>query len=181
MNSKTKIILTWGGITAMVCALHKVLLTVQGLSFSGWAYLNFLIFFLGLFIGIKQVKEKVNGGYLKFSQGYVTSILITLMVSVVGVISVAITLKCIPDLGARLLDQLHNGMIASGFSKEFTDKMMVIEAKEYTPGMILVNSFFGNIFVGAILGLIAAGSNVRKKPYIDEDVQELPKDEEGKG
>ncbi len=174
--SKTKIILTWGVIAGVVCALHKVLLTVQGLSFSGWAYLNFLIFFLGLFIGIKQVKEKINGGYIKFGQGYVVGLLITCVIVVIGLISVSITLKFMPDLGARLLDQLHTGMVDSGFSKDFIDKMMLVEAKEYTPTMIIVNNVFGNLFVGAILNLIAAGSNIKKKPYIDEEVQELPKD-----
>ncbi len=73
---KSTIILIWGGITAVACSLHKVLLIVQGASLSGWAYLNYLIFLMGMFIAIKQVKDKINGGYMKFGQGYLISLII---------------------------------------------------------------------------------------------------------
>ncbi len=166
---KSTVLLLWGGITAIACEAHRAILVWQGISLSGWSYFNFLIFFLGLFVGIRQFRDKVNGGYLKFGKGYVFSLLMTSIVAIIGFISVIITLKLVPDLGDRLINEMHIKFINSGLSQDMIDKMMPFYERAFTPNMIKVNSIIGNVFVGAILGLIATGINTKKKPFMQED------------
>jgi Protein of unknown function (DUF4199) len=165
---KSTVILMWGGITAIACAIHKAILVWEEISISGWAYFNFLIFFLGLFIGIRQYREKVNNGYLKFGQGYVVSLLMTLIVTIVGLINVIITLQIIPDLGDRLQNELTIRLVNSGLSQDTIDKIMSSKSNGFTPKMIIINSLLGNLIIGAILGLIATGINTKLKPLFDD-------------
>lgn len=165
---KSTVIIIWGVITSLASILYGIFLNMQGLSLSGWHYINLLIVFMGFFVGTYQYREKANGGYLTYGQGYVAGLMFTAIITVLSVISLLITLKIEPDLGDKLLNQLQIQLVNKGLTEEQINMVMKMYSKSFTPAGMITYSIIGNIFIGTILSLITAGLNTKKKPIFDD-------------
>lgn len=173
---KSTLILMWGAITGVASTLFYQTLYATGQEDSGLRWLNMLILFLGLFIGTMQVRNKANGGYLTFGEGFKTGFLMVLVIMVITTIATIINLQMHPDYIDKILAQARDNMINKGYSEDQIEMGMKYTKMWTTPTMILVFTVVGSLLGGAIFSLITAGLNTKKKPIFD-DANEVPNTE----
>ena len=173
---KSTLILMWGAITGVASTLFYQILFATGQEDSGLRWLNMLILFLGLFIGTIQVRNKANGGYLTFGEGFKTGFLMVLIITVITTIATIIHLQLHPDYIDKIIEQARVNMINKGTPEEQIDLSMKYVRMWTTPTMILVFTVLGSLLGGAVFSLITAGLNTKKKPIFD-DTNEVPNTE----
>ncbi|HTB32903.1 MAG TPA: DUF4199 domain-containing protein [Bacteroidia bacterium] len=165
---KSNVILMWGAITGIALVIFFQILKATGQEDSGFKWLNVLIMFLGLFIGTMQFREKANGGYLTFGQGYKTGFLMVLIITLLAVISTIVDLQIHPDFIDKILEQAKTNMINKGMPDDQIEIGMHYTRMFTTPVWIVVWVVIFDLLFGAILSLITAGINVKRKPIFDE-------------
>lgn len=124
-------------------------------------YASMLIAFSLVFVGIRNYRDKYNGGLISFGKAFKTGILIVLIASTIYVIAWLIDyFFFIPDFMDKLLAQKLDQLKGDGASQAEINK----EAKEMTDMMKLYkNPFLAALFtyveilpVGLIVTLISA-------------------------
>ena len=166
---KSTVILMWGGITGVAYAIFFWMLNLADNPSQGIQYLGVLLFFGGLLTGTIQYRNKANGGYLTFGQGYVCCLLISVAVSILSALSLTVFLKVHPEFPNTLIERAHARLINSGLSQDKIDKFMEYAKEGTTPTALVIYNFFGGIITGAIIGLLAAGISIKKRPLFQED------------
>jgi hypothetical protein len=170
---KSTAILMWGAITGIILVIFYQILKVTGQEDSGFKWLNVVIMFLGLYIGTMQYRDKANGGYLTYGQGYKAGILMVLILTVFAIISTIVDLQIHPDFVDKIVEQAKTNMINKGYDEKQIEISLYYTRKFTTPTWIVIWVVIFDVFFGAILSLITAGICVKKKPIFD-DVTELP-------
>jgi hypothetical protein len=165
---KSTVILMWGTATGIVLVIFYQILKATGQENSGFKWLNVLIMFLGLFIGTKQLRDKANGGYLTFGEGFKTGFLMVLIITLLASISTFIDLQMHPDFIDKVLDQARTNMINKGMPEDQIEMGIAMTRKFTTPAWIVIWVVLFDLFFGAILSLITAGVNTKKKPIFDD-------------
>ncbi len=173
---KSTVIWLWGGATGVVSVIFYQLLYATSQEDSQLRWFNVLIMFLGLFIGTMMYRNKANGGYLTFGEGFKAAFLMTLILAVIMVIATALDFVLHPDMIDKMLEKAKNDMINQGRTDEQIEVGMHYVKMFSTIPMIILFVLIGELFFGAILSLISAGLCTRKKPMFDE-VNEVPGDE----
>jgi len=170
---KSTVILMWGGLTGVVSVIFYQILYATGQENSGLRWFNLIILFLGLFIGTMQFRNKVNGGYLTFGEGFKTGFLMVLIITLLTVIATTIQLQLHPDFIDKILAQSRDNMINKGMTDEQIEMGMKYTKMFTSAPMIIIFTILGSLFGGAIFSLITAGLCSRRKPLFDE-ANEMP-------
>ncbi len=170
---KSTIIIMWGLITSIAMSLFSLAMYMAGNFNRTLQYASFLILFIGMLIGIIQYR-KANGGYGSFGELYKTGILITLVVAVVSTIYFIIFLQVTPGFIDKIREQAQANMVNQGLTSEQMEMGMKMMNKFTSPAMMIIFGLLGNLFFGAILGLLAAGITAKPKPFMEEDNNTLP-------
>jgi hypothetical protein len=172
--SKSKVIILWGVITAVVEIGYYEILNISGNMNGGLQSISYLLMLGGLIMGMMQYRNKVNGGYAKFGELYKVGMFMTLILAVLSVVHLVIYLQINPGLIDTIRAQAEANMVNKGMTPEQIKMGMHYTEKFTTPSMMIIFGFIGNIFGGAILGLLAAGISARQKPVMEEDNNILP-------
>jgi hypothetical protein len=159
----------WGVITSVVNAIFYTILNGSDNPDSPMKWVSYIIFFLGLMMGTLQYRNKANGGFLSFGEGYKTGFLITLVISVLSTLYFFIYLQMHPDFITKMLEISKTKMINKGLTQDQIDMSMSYAKKFTSAPIMVVFGFVGNIIVGAILSLLSAGITAKAKPLIEED------------
>jgi hypothetical protein len=154
--------------------LFSLTMYLSGNSNSGLAYLSFLILFAGMVVGAVQYRNKANGGYGSFGELYKVSILITLIVSAISTVYFIIFMQLTPAFMDRIREQADANMVNKGMTAEQIQMAHQMMQTMMSPTAMVLYSLFGNLLVGAILGLLAAGILIKPKPFMEEDNNTLP-------
>ena len=171
---KSAVIPVWGLITAVSCCLYSLALALSGnTSNRSLSYVTFLIMFAGMLIGVIQYR-KANGGYGSFGQLYKVAILITLIVAVISTIYLIVFMQVNPGFMDKIREQAQADMVNKGYSAEQIEMGMKMMNTFLSPGAMIIYGLLGNLFFGALLGLLAAGISVKPKPFNEEDNNTLP-------
>lgn len=173
---KSTVILMWGGATGLASVIFYQILYATGQENSGLRWINVLIVFMGLFIGTKIYRDKANGGYLTFGEGYKAGFLMVLIGTVLSLIATIIDLQLHPDFIDKIIAQSRDGMINKGMSEDQIEMSLKYVRMWTTTPMIILFTILGSLVFGAIISLITAGINTKKKPIFD-DTNEVPANE----
>ncbi len=167
---KSTVILIWAAITGIVSVIFYRILYATGQEDSALRNFNYLIIFLGLFIGTIQYRNKANGGFLTFGEGYKAGILMTLIITVIVSVAFFVDLQIHPDLVDKIRDKAQTDMINNGVSADQIEMRMKYTRMFTTPAVLLSFAVVGTIITGAIFSLITAGISTKKKPIFDDDI-----------
>ena len=165
---KSTVILMWGGGTGIISVIFYQILYATAQENSPLRWLNLLILFLGLFIGTMQFRNKVNGGYLSFGEGFKTGFLTVLLITAITLIATIIDMEFLhPDFIDKILAQSRDSM-NKGMTEDQIEIGMHYTKMWTTPLMIILFTIIGSIIGGAIFSLITAALCTRKKPIFDD-------------
>jgi hypothetical protein len=173
---KSTVILMWGLITGIVSAIFFQILKATGQDDSGLRWINVLIMFSGLFVGTMQYRDKANGGYLTFGEGFKAGFFMVLIVTLLAITATLVDMQMHPDFIDKVLDQARTNMINKGLPADQIDISMEYVKKFTTPVWIVASVVILELFFGAILSLITAAISIKKKPMF-EDANEMPTNE----
>lgn len=170
---KSTVILLWGGGTGVVSVIFSQILYSIGQENSGLRWFNLLILFLGVFIGTMQYRDKANGGYLSFGQGFKAGFFMAGIITILSTIAMMVDLQLHPEIIDKMLSQSRDNMINKGMSEDQIETALKYTKMFTTPFMMVLWTLVGGAFFSAILSLITAGLCTRNKPIFD-DTNETP-------
>jgi len=170
---KSTVILLWGAITGVANSLFYHLINVQDNPNRGIQYISYIIIFAGLLVGTLQYR-KANEGYLSFGEGYKAGFFMTLVITVISCISLAIFLQMHPDFADKIIAQSRAQMINRGMTSDQIDMSMSYARKFMSPTFMLLFAFIGSIISGAIMSLLSAGISIRNRPPFTEEDNNTP-------
>lgn len=165
---KSTTILVWGGGTGLASVIFYQILYATGQENGGVRYFNLLILFLGLFIGTMQFRNKVNGGYLTFGEGFKTGFFMVLIITALATIATIVDLQLHPDFIQKILEQSRDSMINKGMTEDQIEIGLHYTQMWTTPLIITLFTILGSLLGGSIFSLISAGLCTRKKPIFDD-------------
>ncbi len=143
------------GIAMIVVDLIYFLLGIAFDSKIKW--LSFLIMAAILFWGMTTIRDKNFGGYVSFGKSFAIGFWIIVISGIIGAVYAYFYFSTI-DPGAieELLLKSEEEMLASNpdMSDEQLDQALSITEMFISPGMMVVWSFLGSLFFGAIISLI---------------------------
>jgi len=130
--------------------------------------------FAGILMGMRQFRDKVNGGFGSFGDLYKVGIMMVLVIAAISTVYFIIFLQLTPGFIDRIRQQAQADMVNRGMSSDQIDMAMKMTEKFTTPTLMIIFGFIGNLFFGAILGLLAAGISSKAKPFTEQDNITLP-------
>jgi hypothetical protein len=125
------------------------------------AYLGFLILIGGMVYGTIQYKTKVGGGYMSYSQAFVSGLLIAIIASLVSAIYSYLFYSFFdPAAHAKIvetaMEKSQEKMAGKGMTDEQMESALNISRKFMSPAAMSFFTLFGGALAGAILSLLAA-------------------------
>ena len=165
---KSTIILTWGMGTSIISIIYSQILYAMGMENSGLREISFLIIFFGLFIGTLMVRNKVNGGYLTYGEGFKAGFLMSLIITILGIIALSVDLQIHKDMIDRIIEARQIDMINSGVPPDQLEMRMNFVRHITTPKWMIIGGFVFFLVLNTIFSLVTAGLCTRKKPIFDD-------------
>ncbi|HTA83518.1 MAG TPA: DUF4199 domain-containing protein [Bacteroidia bacterium] len=171
---KSSVILMWGVITSIIMSAYSFAINAAGSTNKTLSYITFVIMFVGLLIGMRQFRDKVNGGYASFGELYKVGILMVLIIAVFSTLYFFIYLQVNPGFIDRIREQAQADMVNKGMTPEQMEMGVKMMDKFTSPTAMVIFGLLGNLFFGAIVGLLAAGISSKAKPFTEGDNNSLP-------
>jgi hypothetical protein len=172
---KSTVIIMWGLITSLVSALFFEFLVVIGQATGALQYLSFLILFAGLFLGMKQYRDKANGGYASFGELYKSGIFMSFVMVPIGIIDRFLVKAFHPQYMQDVMDAAQAKMINKGYpDQQIEMSLKITRWFSFSPAGIIISGILGSIIIVLIMGLITAGLLSKVKPFMEEDNINLP-------
>jgi len=165
---KSTVIILWGLITAIAMSLFSLGMYMAGNMNKSIQYISFIIMFGGLLMGMIQFRNKVNGGFGTFGDMYKVGMLITVVITLVSAVYFMIFLQLTPGFIDKIREQAQADMVNKGLSNEQIQMSMKYMATFTSPLLMSIFGILGNLFFGAILGLLAAAISAKPKPFMEE-------------
>ncbi|AFD06049.1 DUF4199 domain-containing protein [Solitalea canadensis] len=167
--SPFKTALTYGlymGLGLMAFSLIMYMLAIP--LDSKLHYVQYLIYFVVIWFGIKHHRDQDLGGYISYGRGLGCGTLIAGVAGIIMGIYTFILFKYIdPDLVNQIFAAQEKQMLDSGQSQEQVDKMINMSKGFMQPwmmGLIVVPTV---IFSGFILSLIVSAVHKKEQPMFD--------------
>lgn len=162
-----KTVLIFGSIAGLILLIILATSTIicyNNEDFSGnmWlGYSSMLLAFSLIFVGIKNVRDKYNGGYISFGKGFKVGMYIALIASTVYVITWLIEYYLfIPDFMDKYLAHVLREATKEGATaaelKSKKDEMAMYTNMYKTPFGVIVLTYLEVLPIGLIISLIAA-------------------------
>jgi len=153
-SSQSKYAMTYGAIIGLVLVVYSVLLYLTGLTFNkASGFIQYVILFVGLYLGTKSYRDKVLGGYIKFSKALVFGLIISVFVGIITVFFNFIMLRYIdPGLIDKYMAIMEETFQNSRFIQaDQMDEMLERSRESMTaiwslPVGVFAFSLFGFIF-----------------------------------
>ena len=169
-----KNVIVFGSISGLILLIILVTSTMVCYSnedFSGnmWlGYSSMLVAFSFIFIGIKNVRDKLNGGYISFGKAFKVGMYISLIASTIYVVTWLVEYYIfIPDFMDKYLAHVLREATKDGATaaelKSKKDEMAVYTDMYKTPLGVIVLTYLEVLPVGLIISLIAAAI-LRRNP-----------------
>ncbi|MGN6396428.1 MAG: DUF4199 domain-containing protein [Mucilaginibacter sp.] len=163
-----KNVLVFGIISGLIAAFTVLTSIETGYSNMWVGYGGMIVAFSLIFVGIKNLRDKFNGGFISFGKAFKTGLLIALIGSTIYMAAWMIDYYSFhPDYMQKYAASVINEAKASGASpaeikKEKAQMATYIEMYK-NPLMIMVFTYLEILPVGLIIALIAA-LMLKRKP-----------------
>ncbi len=152
------------GVILLIILVTSTLLCYSNEDFSGnmWVgYASMLVAFAFIFVGIKNVRDKHNGGYISFGSAFKVGLYIALIASSVYVITWLVEYYLfIPDFMDKYIAHVLREAAKDGASaaelKSKKDEMAMYVDMYKTPFGVIVLTYLEVLPIGLIISLVAA-------------------------
>lgn len=157
-----KMVLIYGSIAGLILGTNMLIMvgmcyssdSLQGSELMGYAMM--LVVFSILFIGVRQYREKVLGGYMTFGQGLKAALLMTALASTFYVVFWLIDYYFfVPDFmevySAQYLKEVEPNQVA-----EVTKQMDQMKDLYKNPLFVILITYSEVLPVGIVVSLISA-------------------------
>lgn len=169
--SKWPIALRWGLIIGLAgVALQLLWMTMGWISFSsnlhsGNILLQVISFALSvtlMTIGIRQYRDEHQEGYASFGQAFGTGMMIVIVMSVISALFVALYMGDVKSeaINEAIVQQFEE----SGMDDEEMEQAMQMTKMFSGPVFLTISGFFGSMFSGTLMALLAAVFGKRERP-----------------
>jgi hypothetical protein len=144
-------------------------------SFSGAevvGYAGMLVAFSFIFVGVKNYRDKFNGGVISFGRALVVGLYITLIASLIYVVVWVIDYYVfVPDFMERYSDYMVKEAGKKGEDVEAAAEQASMYKEMYRNPLLVVLFTFAEIFpVGLLVSLVSAGILRKKDPDLSPPV-----------
>jgi hypothetical protein len=148
----------YGLYFSIVIVLVSVIMYATGFMLnSKSAYINYLIFIVGILIAQIQYRNKELNGTITYGQAYGFGVA---MMIFVGIVSALFTMVLYTFIDPSLIEQMKTGQeqefIKKGLSDDQVEAAISMSSKFMTPTFLSISTFFGSIIGGAIIGLLTS-------------------------
>ncbi len=163
-NNFKNTIIKWGLISAAVSIIYSIIntqLLINEISFNKAinGLLSAVISITILFIGIKEYRDKFNGGYITFSKGFKTGFMIVLISTLIFAVFSYIYNSYIIDYSIIENNALKESL--KYMKEKKLPEEQIKQSLEYTKKFLSINyavisTVVGGIIIGSIFSLIVA-------------------------
>jgi hypothetical protein len=152
-SNQSKHAMTYGAIIGLILVVYSVILYLTGLTFNkASGYVQYLILFVGLYLGTKSYRDKVLGGYIKFGQALVFGLIISVFVGIITIFFNFIMLRYIdPGLIDKYMAIMEETFQNSRFIPADQMDEMLERSRE---SMTAIWSLPVGVFVFSVIGFI---------------------------
>ena len=136
-----------------------------------YGYASMILAFSLIFVGVKNYRDKYNGGAISFGKAFKVGLLIALVASTIYVISWLINYHFfIPDFYTlyftRMIDQLKASGASASAIAEKTAEMRKMQEWSKNEFFVIIMTYVEILPVGLIVALLAALILKRKTPKL---------------
>jgi len=146
-----------GFFLGLILVLQQTVYYLANVDFkSNLNYLNYIILIGGLYLGIKELRDKHYNGFISYGSAVGYGVLVSLFAGIIIACFIFILYSYIdPNLIDKMLVEIENTYIESGaLSDDQVDEAVGLMQKMYTPNSLALFSVLGNVFMGLIFSLI---------------------------
>lgn len=161
MEQKTSTLnysLKWGVIIGVILIIYTLLLYILDLSMNkalGW--LSFVILIVGVFMAIKNYRDKLNNGLLSFGNGFSIGLLIFIFSGIISAIfSYVLFTYIAPELIDKITAAAEENLLNKGIPEDMIETQMAMAKKFMSPTFMVLTSLISSVVIGAIISLIIA-------------------------
>lgn len=147
--------LIWGLITGIASIVYTlVLYMVDLMQNKPLQYSGLIITLLGLYFGIKSIREQNYNGFISYGRSLGSGVLISLFSTIVSLIFMVILYTVIdPNLIDKTLQESVNQMAARGMTEDQIEQGIKMSHKFFIPFLVIGGLVFGTL-MGFIISLI---------------------------
>jgi hypothetical protein len=170
-ESKWPTALRWGLIIGLAgVALQLLWMTMGWLSFSSnlqasnilLQVISFALSVTLMSMGVRQYRDDHQDGYASFGQAFGTGMMIAIVISVITALFFALYM-------GDIMSEAMNEAIVQQFEESGMDDEEMEQAMEMTkmfsgPVFLTISGFFGSMFNGTLMALLAAVFGKRERP-----------------
>lgn len=144
------------GGTAIVYSLILYILGETGNQTLG--YISFAFYILFMFLGIKNYRDKMNGGFITYGNSFLLGFFIVLIGGILASLFSFVLFKFIdPGLVDTMIETAREKMESRGdMSEEQIDMALEMSKTMMSPLWMMIWGLAGSAFIGAILSLIVS-------------------------
>ena len=154
-----------GIFTSLLMVLYSLLLYFLDQSLNKvLPSLGFLIFIVGLYLGIRSFRDTGRGGFLSYGQVLGAGTVMSLYVAIITAVFTYLFYAVIdPDLIVKMKDIQREILMRRGISDEQIERSLKIVAWTKTPWALAAFSLVGTVFWGFIITLVE-GIFLKREP-----------------
>ncbi len=156
--------MTYGLYMGLALVVYSLILYVASLSFNtSLNSLVYLIIAVGIYLSLKNYRDKQNGGILTFGTGFKLGILVAVFAGFIsGVFSYVLNLLD-PSLMEQMLEVQQQALLEKGIPEDQVAQMEDMMRTMTNPLILVISSIFSMALIGVIFSAIIAAI-VKKKP-----------------
>ncbi len=158
--------LTIGFYLGLFTGVYSIALYYLGAFENGLlGLISRAVFILTLFVGMKQFRDKLNGGFLTYSKGVKLGVVISLSTGFVSGLFLLVLVKFIaPEFIGLLIDKALLILSESGLPESQIVQAEKMYRKLFTPGSLVFFEIIGQAIIGTLISLILAAIVKKDKP-----------------
>jgi hypothetical protein len=166
-NSFIKNTMTTGAILGTVLIAYTLIINLTGLSNNTIYGLIADIFFIGgIMYGIKQVRDKVQDGFISYGRGVGAGVLVSVFAGIILAFYTFINLKYFDQsVIPKTMEAMQQKWVEKGMTDDQIELMTPMLEVLMKPGFLAFFKLLGLTFMGTIFSLIIAAF-MRKEPGI---------------
>lgn len=157
--SKLKSALNFGALLGLVLMILTLVTFVLEMYEAKWLnYLSWAILIGGIAYGIKQFRDKENGGFISYGSALGYGTLVALFAGVITSFAMYAYLQFVDDGMVHFIRETQENALyeAGSLSDEQIEMQLSYMQKFTSPGWIAIWGVAGNAFMGFIVSLIVS-------------------------
>lgn len=138
------------------------------------AAFNYAVMIIGLVIGTKNLRDKLEGGSISYARSLGSGVLISFFASIILGFYMYVFMKFIdPDFQNKMYEMMEERMLQQGLDEDAIERAMEMSKSFMTPGFLMVSTFFGFTFWGFLFSLIISIFVKKKNDSFDDAMREI--------